>query len=98
MATVSQEDKLRHEIETLQLEKKERQRSFLHQPTFLSPVATIAISLSGNILQWSNCKTKRHRSISRSHRQSWIKTKPTVAGHSYGAPPGIINTLTEMSP
>ncbi len=56
---ITQEDKLRYEIEKLELEIKEKRRSFFNQPTFWIPVITIAISLIGNILQWSNSENEK---------------------------------------
>lgn len=56
---VTQEDKLRYEIEKLELEIKEKRRSFFNQPAFWIPTITIAISLIGNILQWSNSENEK---------------------------------------
>lgn len=53
------EDKLRFEIEKLQLDIQEKKRSFFNQPSFWIPLLTIAISLSGNIFQWSNSKNEK---------------------------------------
>jgi cell division septum initiation protein DivIVA len=56
---ITQEDKLRYEIEKLELEIKEKRRSFFNQPTFWIPMITVAISLSGNVFQWSNAKNEK---------------------------------------
>lgn len=53
------EDKLRFEIEKLQLDIQEKKRSFFNQPSFWIPVLTIAISFSANVLQWSNSKNEK---------------------------------------
>jgi hypothetical protein len=55
----TQEDKLRYEIEKLELEIKEKRRSYFNQPAFWIPILTIAISLSGNVFQWSNSKNEK---------------------------------------
>ena len=53
------EDKLRFEIEKLQLDIQEKKRSFFNQPSFWIPILTIAISFSANVLQWSNSKNEK---------------------------------------
>ncbi|MEO6725878.1 MAG: hypothetical protein ABIU20_04335 [Blastocatellia bacterium] len=53
------EDKLRFEIEKLQLDIQEKKRAFFNQPSFWIPVLTVAISLSGNLFQWSNSKNEK---------------------------------------
>jgi len=53
------EDKLRFEIEKLQLDIQEKKRSFFNQPSFWIPILTVAISLSANVFQWSNSKNEK---------------------------------------
>src|SRR5689334_22953710 len=53
------EDKLKYEIQKLQLDIQDKRRSPFVQATFWLPALAVAVSASGNVLQWSNAKNEK---------------------------------------